>query len=113
METENIVVTFFLSAPNEQVNVHFPKPWTENSMIEHVHRVVEPLALPVTYGAATTAAVLWGLHISDAGVIVSVFIAAAGFAVNVWATLRRERREQERHRLVMETLRNGKRDETA
>lgn len=76
-------------------------------MIEHSHRLVEPLTLAVTYSGATSAAVLWGLHISDVGVIVSMLIAGAGLAVNIWATLRRERREQEQHRLMKETLRNG------
>jgi hypothetical protein len=71
------------------------------------YNIVEKLGEVTTYSGATAAAVFWGLQISDVGVIVSTLIAVLGFGVHVWAHIRRERRDQERHRLVMEMMKSG------
>jgi len=82
-------------------------------MIEHSHHLpasVKPLSLAVTSIGASTAAVLWGLHLSDIGVIVSMLVAFLGFGIHLWATLRSDQRAQEQHDATMELLRNGRGD---
>lgn len=54
------------------------------------------------YGGAASSLVLWGLRVGDVAAMVSAVIALLGFAVHVWATLRRDKREAERHRVQME-----------
>lgn len=68
------------------------------------HPILEQAATAATYGGATSAAVFWGLHLSDIGVIVSVLVAVLGFAVNTWARVRSDRRERERHELLKEHM---------
>lgn len=54
------------------------------------------------YGGAASSLVLWGLRLGDVAAMVSAVVAVLGFALHVWATWRRDRREAERHRLEME-----------
>lgn len=75
--------------------------------LDQAHHVTEKLSEVATYGGATSAGILWGLQISDIGVIVSVVVAVLGFAVSLWFHITRERREQEQHKLIMEMMRRG------
>ncbi len=53
------------------------------------------------YGGAMATGVFWGLSVSDIAVILSAFVAFLGFLVHAWATIRKDRREQEQHKAVM------------
>lgn len=76
-------------------------------MIEQVQSTVNSApAQAATYGGAGGAFVLWGLHLSDLGVIVSAIVALAGFAVQLYLAVVRERREREFYRQRMETMRD-------
>jgi hypothetical protein len=75
--------------------------------------VADHAAQVTTYAGASSAAVFWGLQISDIGVIVSALVAVLGFCLHVWLSLRRERREQQQHRLVMEKMSGAKTSDVA
>lgn len=70
-------------------------------------RAIDHAALLTTYGGAVTSLTLWGLRLSDLSVMVSAFVAILGFAVHLWITVKRDRREQEIHLTQLEILRNG------
>lgn len=53
------------------------------------------------YGGAAATGIFWGLSVSDIAVIISAFVAFLGFLVHAWATIRKDQREQERHRALM------------
>lgn len=57
------------------------------------------------YGGAATSGILWGLSMSDIAVFLSALVAVLGFCVHAWATLRKDRREAERHAAAMAELR--------
>lgn len=69
--------------------------------------VVVRLGEATTYLAAATSGVLWGFSISDLAVLVSTGVAVFGFLLHLWATLRRDRRQTEAHRLMMEKAKDG------
>lgn len=79
-------------------------------MIEQTHaamdHTVSQAAVTTMYSGAAGAVVIWGLRLSDLGVIISTVIALAGFAVQIYVFIARERRERELHRNRMETMRN-------
>jgi len=58
------------------------------------------------YGGAAATGVLWGLSVSDVAVIGSMIVAVLGFIVHAWATIRKDRREAERHAAAMAELRS-------
>lgn len=72
-----------------------------------VNSVVSQTPNAATYGGAASAFVFWGLRLADWGVIVSALVAVTGLAVQVFMTLRRDKRERELHRARMETLHSG------
>ncbi len=51
----------------------------------------------MTYGGATTA-VIGGLSLNHIGVIVGIVVGVAGLCLQLWYTLRKDRREAEAHR---------------
>lgn len=53
--------------------------------------------------SASTSITLFGLSVSELGVIVSAFIAVATFGLHVWYTLRKDRRAREIHKRRLET----------
>jgi len=53
------------------------------------------------YGGAAATGVFWGLSVSDLAVIVSMIVAVLGFIIHAWATIRKDRRELERHNAIM------------
>lgn len=59
---------------------------------------VEVAARTATYGGATSAVAAWGLSWPEIAAIVGAVVAIAGLAVQVWAAIRRDRREAELHR---------------
>lgn len=56
------------------------------------------------YGGTASAFTLWGLNLSELGVIVSALVAVVGLGLQLYVMLRRERREREYHKVRMETL---------
>lgn len=71
-----------------------------------VNQVVSQGSNVSLYGGAATAFTLWGLHLSELGVIVSSSVAVIGLAVQVWVRWRQDKRDREFHLVRMETLRN-------
>ncbi len=57
------------------------------------------------YGGAATTGILWGLSVSEVAVFLSAFVAVLGFIVHTWATIRKDKREAERHAAAMKELR--------
>lgn len=55
----------------------------------------------MTYGGGASAVAAWGLSWPEMAAVVGAVIAVLGFAVQVWAAVRRDRREQELHRRRM------------
>lgn len=53
------------------------------------------------YGGAAATGIFWGLSVSDVAVIMSMVVAVLGFLVHAWATVRKDRREMERHKALM------------
>lgn len=53
------------------------------------------------YGGAAATGVFWGLSVPDVAVIMSMVVAVLGFIVHAWATIRKDRREMERHAALM------------
>lgn len=68
---------------------------------------LEHTAAFTTYGGAGSAIVLWGLQLSEWGVIVSAFVAVLGFVVHCYYAHRRDRRAQEQHKATLERIRNA------
>lgn len=62
---------------------------------------LDEAAQSMTYGGAGTA-VVSGLTLSQAGVIVGIVVGITGLCFQIWATLRRDRREAEAHKLRKE-----------
>lgn len=61
----------------------------------------------VTYGGAVTSFALWGLQISEIGVLISAFVAICGLALQFYVTVKREKRAREEHKVKLESMRNG------
>lgn len=64
-------------------------------------RVEEVATQTMTYGGASTA-IVSGLTLNQVGVIVGIVVGVVGLALQFWATLRRDRREVEAHRVRKE-----------
>lgn len=75
-------------------------------MIEHAKEYTANVAM---FGGSSSAVLLWGLQMSDLGVIVSMLVAVAGFVVHLHYARRRDQRAQEQHLATMELLRHGAR----
>lgn len=56
-----------------------------------------------TLASAGTSATLFGLSVSEVGVIVSAVIAVATFGLHVWYTLRKDARARDIHRRRIES----------
>lgn len=56
-----------------------------------------------TIASASASITMFGLDISELGVIVSAVIAVATFALHVWYTVRKDRRAREIHKRRLET----------
>ena len=54
-----------------------------------------------TYISAAAAVAFWGLSLVDIAVIASSIFAGLSFGVHVWITVRRDKREAERHKREM------------
>lgn len=72
-----------------------------------IGKTLDPAANMAMYGGAGAALTIWGLQLSDIAAITSAFVALCGLVLHVWATVRREQRDKERHKLIMESMRNG------
>ena len=73
-------------------------------MSNHSHYAgtsVEMTGQTMTYGGAASAVAAWGLSLPELAAIVGAVVAVAGLVVQVWATVRRDRREKELHRKRM------------
>lgn len=70
----------------------------------HNERIIEQASSAATYVGTTAAVTLWGLSISDVAVIVSTTVAVLGFALHLWLSIRRERREKVRHTMTVTAL---------
>lgn len=55
-----------------------------------------------TVGFSGLAVFGWTLSVTDIAILVSVLLSGLSFALHVWATLRRDRREQEAHNTIQE-----------
>lgn len=66
-------------------------------------QVVEKGAEATTYVATVAAFSLWGLTAEEWAVTISAVVAAASFCVHLWATIRRDRREERVAKLFTET----------
>lgn len=62
---------------------------------------VEVAGRTMTYGGGMSAVAAWSLSWPEVAAITGAVIAVLGFAVQVWATVRRDRREAELHRVRM------------
>ena len=70
-------------------------------------REVDTPAQVAMYGGSASAITVWGLQLSELAAIISALVAVIGLIVHIWATMRKDRRAEEAHRLEMEGLRNG------
>lgn len=65
-------------------------------------KTAEHIGQTMTYGGAVSAVASWGLSWPEIAAIVGATVAVLGFALQVWATFRRDRRETEIHWLRIE-----------
>ena len=63
-------------------------------------QMMETTAQTMTYGGAGTA-IVSGITLSQIGVVVGIAVGIVGLALQIWYTMRRDRREQELHRQRM------------
>lgn len=59
------------------------------------------------YGGAGAAIASWGFSVGDVAVVVSTIVAVLGFVLHAWATIRRDRRQADAHRILKEKHENG------
>lgn len=55
----------------------------------------------MTYGGGASAVAAWGLSWPEVAAVVGAVVAVIGLAVQIWAAVRRDRREAELHRRRM------------
>lgn len=55
--------------------------------------IAEKVSGVAMYGGTASTILVWGLRLPDVAAMVSVLVALIGLGLNVWATLRRDRRE--------------------
>lgn len=58
-------------------------------------KLPEKVSQTMTYGGGATAVTSWGLSWPDIAAIVGATVAVIGLCVQIWATVRRDRRETE------------------
>lgn len=64
-------------------------------------KIIEPVSQSMTYGGASTA-VVSGLTLNQVGVIVGIVVGFCGLCLQIWYTIRKDRREEEAHRMRKE-----------
>lgn len=62
---------------------------------------VELAGRTMTYGGGASAVAAWSLSWSEIAAVVGAVVAVIGLVVQIWASVRRDRREAELHRLRM------------
>ena len=72
-------------------------------MFKHLmtEQMIDKGAQVTTFAGSAVSITVWGLDISDLGVIVSATVAVCGLVVHVWYTLRKDRRAQQAHERAM------------
>lgn len=70
-------------------------------MFSEYQPTTDDIAQSMTYGGASTA-VVSGLTLNQIGVIVGIVVGMCGLCLQVWYTVRKDRREAEEHRLKIE-----------
>lgn len=55
----------------------------------------------MTYGGGAGAVAAWGLSWPEVAAVVGAIVAVIGLGVQIWAAVRRDKREQELHRKRM------------
>lgn len=76
-----------------------------NAQIQAAVQAAQDNAPTITYTAAGSTAVMWGLHLSDIGVIVSAFATVLGVILQFYVTVHKirmlERDQRENNRLAL------------
>lgn len=66
-----------------------------------IESTTELVGQTMTYGGGAGAVAAWTLSLGDVAAVVGACVAVIGLALQVWVTLRRDKREAELHRAQM------------
>jgi preprotein translocase subunit SecG len=74
---------------------------------EKFHFIGEQTGSGAVYGGAATTGIVLGLQLNELMAVLGVIIALAGFALNWYYSRLRNKREKERHQLLLKQLKEN------